>query len=99
MRKELVLGAVLLALFNFTLPAQSDQASLYPAIEPLHSGYLKVSDIHSIYWEECGNPEGIPVFVLHGGPGGSAGPEMRRFFDPTRFRIILHDQRGAGRSC
>ncbi len=73
-------------------------AVLYPEIEPLRSGTLRVSDLHEIYWEVCGNPEGIPVFVLHGGPGGQAGPRMRRYFDPQRFFIILHDQRGGGRS-
>jgi proline iminopeptidase len=78
-------------------PAEPASA-LYPLIEPTASGYLKVSDVHEIYWEECGNPNGIPVLVLHGGPGGRAHPEMRQYFDPDRYRIILHDQRGGGRS-
>jgi proline iminopeptidase len=98
MRRTYQITLALVALIASSLAAQTDQAQLYPDIKPLRSGYLKVSDIHSIYWEECGNPDGIPVIVLHGGPGGSAGPAMRRFFDPKRFRIILHDQRGAGRS-
>jgi proline iminopeptidase len=76
----------------------SSEPGFYPAIEPTASGYLQVSEQHEIYWEDCGNPDGIPVLVLHGGPGGRAGPELRRYFDPQRFRIILHDQRGAGRS-
>jgi proline iminopeptidase len=71
---------------------------LYPEIEPLRSGHLQVSDLHELYWETVGNPEGIPAIVLHGGPGGIAGPEMRRFFDPGRFHVLLFDQRGAIRS-
>lgn len=77
---------------------QPAPSGLYPPIEPLQSGLLKVSDIHEIYWETVGNSDGIPVIVLHGGPGGSAGPEMRRFFDPDRFYVVLFDQRGAYRS-
>ena len=71
---------------------------LYPAIEPYASGHLKVDAIHSVYWEECGNREGIPVVFLHGGPGGGCSATSRRFFDPARYRIVLLDQRGAGRS-
>jgi len=59
---------------------------------------LRVSDIHEIYWEESGNPNGLPVVALHGGPGGGSSPEMRRFFDPERYRLFLFDQRGCGRS-
>tara|TARA_R110000787_G_scaffold20114_11_gene59902 strand:+ start:10711 stop:11700 length:990 start_codon:yes stop_codon:yes gene_type:complete len=72
--------------------------TLYPRHESRRSGRLRVSDIHEIYWEESGNPDGIPVVALHGGPGGGSNPEMRRFFDPTRYRIFLFDQRGCGRS-
>ncbi|MBN2447185.1 MAG: prolyl aminopeptidase [Phycisphaerae bacterium] len=71
---------------------------LFPPIEPYESGYLRVSEIHQIYYELCGNPEGTPVLVLHGGPGGQCTETDRRFFDPERFLIVLHDQRGAGRS-
>jgi proline iminopeptidase len=71
---------------------------LYPAIEPNASGHLDVDAIHSVYWEECGNPNGIPVVFLHGGPGGGCSATSRRFFDPARYRIVLFDQRGAGRS-
>ena len=71
---------------------------LFPEIEPYDSGYLRVSDIHEIYYEQSGNPQGKPVFFLHGGPGGSAAPGPRRYYDPKKFRIVLHDQRGAGRS-
>jgi proline iminopeptidase len=70
----------------------------YPAIEPYVSGRLAVDEIHSLYWEECGNPDGIPVVFLHGGPGGGCSAASRRFFDPARYRVILVDQRGAGRS-
>ncbi|MEE2878045.1 MAG: prolyl aminopeptidase [Pseudomonadota bacterium] len=71
---------------------------LYPPVEARNSGRLRVSDIHEIYWEESGNPDGLPVIALHGGPGGGSSPEMRRFFDPDVYRIILFDQRGCGRS-
>jgi proline iminopeptidase len=70
----------------------------YPEIEPYHTGFLKVSDLHSIYYEEAGNPQGQPIVFLHGGPGGGTGPAQRRFFDPQFYRIILFDQRGCGKS-
>lgn len=70
----------------------------FPEIEPFNKGMLKVSDIHTLYWEECGNPEGRPVVFLHGGPGGGVTPDYRRFFDPKTYRIILFDQRGSGQS-
>jgi proline iminopeptidase len=71
---------------------------LYPEIEPYASGRFGVDEIHSLYWEECGNPKGIPVVFLHGGPGGGCSSTSRRYFDPARFRVFLFDQRGAGRS-
>ena len=71
---------------------------LYPPIEPYAKGTLRVDDIHTLYWEECGNPGGAPVVFLHGGPGAGANPTHRRFFDPQAYRIIIFDQRGAGRS-
>ena len=71
---------------------------LYPHSEPRRAGRLKVSDLHELYWEDSGPEHGIPVLGLHGGPGGGASPEMRRFFDPRRFRTVLFDQRGCGRS-
>lgn len=79
-------------------PARSDP-QLYPPIEPYVSGRLRVDGIHSVYWEECGNPQGLPVVFLHGGPGGGCSAASRRFFDPARYRIVLFDQRGAGRSA
>jgi len=70
----------------------------YPEIEPYRTGRLRVSDIHDLYFEECGNPNGKPVVLLHGGPGGGSSPFMRRLHDPSAYRIILFDQRGSGRS-
>lgn len=70
----------------------------YPPLEPYLTGRLDVGDGHSLYWEECGNPAGKPVVFVHGGPGGGCGPLHRRFFDPRRYRIVLYDQRGCGRS-
>ena len=71
---------------------------LYPPIEPSRKGHLDMGEGHEIYWEECGRSDGIPVIALHGGPGGGAAPAMRRFFDPRRYRILIFDQRGCGRS-
>jgi hypothetical protein len=71
---------------------------LYPPIEPFNSGRLQVSDVHSLYFEECGNPLGKPVIMVHGGPGSGCSTGMRRYHDPSKYRIILLDQRGAGRS-
>ncbi|MEH6359295.1 MAG: prolyl aminopeptidase [Amylibacter sp.] len=71
---------------------------LYPIIQPYFYQMLEVSDGHTLYVEECGNPDGIPVVILHGGPGGGCGPGMRRFFHPDVYRTILFDQRGCGRS-
>jgi proline iminopeptidase len=78
-----------------TTPARR---TAYPPIEPYRSGWLRVSPIHEIYWEESGNPRGKPAVFVHGGPGAGAGPSSRRFFDPERYRIVLFDQRGAGHS-
>ena len=72
--------------------------NLYPEIEPFDSGFLKVDDRHALYYEQCGNPAGKPVVMLHGGPGAGCGTKMRRFHDPARYRIVLFDQRGSGRS-
>lgn len=71
---------------------------LYAAIEPYHQGFLKVSDLHTIYFEESGNPQGHPVIILHGGPGGGSQPIYRQYFDTQRWRIIQFDQRGCGQS-
>lgn len=92
--------ATLLAAGCAAPPSPSVEAPprLFPEIEPFRTGHLKVSDLHEIYYELSGNPEGIPVFGLHGGPGGSSSPALRRFTDPSKFLVVLHDQRGAGKS-
>jgi proline iminopeptidase len=71
---------------------------LYPPIEPHRSGHLRVSELHEIYWEVCGQPAGTPVVFVHGGPGGGAGADDRRYFDPSAYHIVVFDQRGSGRS-
>jgi proline iminopeptidase len=71
---------------------------LYPPLDPFDQRMLQVGDGHRIYVEQCGNPDGLPVVVLHGGPGGGCSPAMRRYFDPRIYRVILFDQRGCGRS-
>ena len=71
---------------------------LFPDIEPRASGMLRLDAIHSMYWEECGSRDGIPAVFLHGGPGAGSTPKHRRFFDPGAYRIVVYDQRGAGRS-
>ena len=72
--------------------------TLHPEISPFQSDLLAVSELHHIYFEQCGNPDGQPVIFLHGGPGSGCNPAQRRFFDPAHYRIILLDQRGCGRS-
>ena len=74
------------------------ESVLYPPIQPYRHGMLPVGDGHQLYWEECGNPAGKPVVFVHGGPGGGCTPDYRRFFDPARYRVVLFDQRGCGRS-
>jgi proline iminopeptidase len=78
---------------------QSSHASaLFPALEPHQQGMLRLDALHTMYWEVSGDPRGIPVVFLHGGPGAGSTPKHRRFFDPSGYRIIVYDQRGAGRS-
>lgn len=81
-------------------PAQTERpkAELFPEIEPYRSYHFRVSDLHELYVEEVGNPDGQPVLFLHGGPGAGIHPNHRRLFDPKHFRIVLFDQRGAGQS-
>jgi len=76
----------------------SPRSELYPEIEPYRTGMLAVDAMHTLYWEESGNPHGVPVVFLHGGPGAGSAPNHRRFFDPAFYRIVIFDQRGAGRS-
>lgn len=74
------------------------QTAPYPPLMPFDAGYIKVDDIHTIYYEQSGNPEGAPVIFLHGGPGAGSSPKHRQFFDPAHYRIIIFDQRGSGQS-
>lgn len=76
----------------------AQRVSFYPENEPYRIGRLKVSELHEIYFEECGSPKGKPVIMVHGGPGAGSNPTMRRLHDPTAYRIVLFDQRGCGRS-
>lgn len=72
--------------------------TLYPPLEPYESGWIEVGDGHAVYWELSGNPQGKPAVFLHGGPGGGCSSIHRQFFDPDRYRLLLFDQRGCGRS-
>ena len=83
---------------NEQLTPRDKRLTLYPEIVPYRTGRLKVSDLHELYFEECGSPAGKPVVLLHGGPGGGINPLMRRYHDPRSYRIVLFDQRGCGRS-
>ena len=71
---------------------------LYPPVDPFDQRVIDMGDGHLVYVEQCGNPNGVPVLVLHGGPGGGCSPAMRRYFDPGIYRVVLFDQRGCGRS-
>jgi proline iminopeptidase len=82
----------------FAAPGKDPATWLYPPIEPYRTGRLPVSPVHEIYYEESGNPAGKPVVFLHGGPGGGTDPKQRRFFHPEKYRIVLFDQRGCGKS-
>jgi len=79
-------------------PVKDPVSWLYPPIEPIRQGMLAVSDVHTLYFEESGNPKGKPVVFLHGGPGGGSDPKVRRFFHPEKYRIVMFDQRGCGKS-
>ena len=76
----------------------TERTTLYPEIEPYACGMLALDGVHRMYWEQSGNPRGAPILFLHGGPGAGAAPGHRRFFDPAHYRIVIYDQRGAGRS-
>ncbi|MBC7575708.1 MAG: prolyl aminopeptidase [Herminiimonas sp.] len=80
------------------MPDSSVDAILFPPIAPYRTGMLAVDARHTLYWEESGNPDGEPVLFLHGGPGSGTSPRQRQFFDPAHYRIVLFDQRGAGKS-
>jgi hypothetical protein len=81
-----------------TMQSSVDRLKLYPDIDAYDTGMLKVSDVHTMYYEQSGNPVGKPVAVVHGGPGGGTSPGLRCFFDPAVYRIIMFDQRGCGKS-
>ena len=81
-----------------SIPSHPPEASLYPECAPGASGTLALDGRHAMHWEECGNPDGVPLLFIHGGPGGGSLPHHRRFYDPSFWRIVLYDQRGAGRS-
>ncbi len=76
----------------------AERRALYPEIDVSRFGWMDVDPPHQVYWEECGDPKGRPVVILHGGPGGAVNPTMRRFFDASKWRIVLFDQRGCGKS-
>lgn len=80
------------------MPSRDLNPMMYPPIDPLETGFLAVDDTHNIFWEVSGNPDGVPVIILHGGPGGGSSAGVRRFFDPAHYRIIQFDQRGCGQS-
>jgi proline iminopeptidase len=85
-------------LIQYQSPKECCMKEMYPEIEPYSTGFLKVSDLHTLYFEEAGNPKGKPVVFLHGGPGGGIISNYRRYFNPEKWRIILMDQRGCGKS-
>lgn len=78
--------------------SKTKEVEIWPEIQPYDTGHLSVSELHTLYYEQSGDPMGKPVFIVHGGPGGGTSPAMRRFCNPKKFRIILFDQRGAGKS-
>jgi proline iminopeptidase len=80
------------------MPRKDQTPQLFPPIKPYRTGRLAVSRLHTLYFEECGNPRGKPLVFLHGGPGGGIDPDYRRLFDPRKWRIVLFDQRGCGKS-
>ncbi len=81
-----------------TIQSGQSRRALFPENEPFAYGWAETGGAHEIYYEECGNPAGRPCVILHGGPGGAINPTMRRFFDPKRWRMMLFDQRGCGKS-
>ena len=85
-------------LIGNTMTAASIDDILFAPIEPYRTGMLAVDALHTLYWEESGNPHGVPVLFLHGGPGSGTSSRQRRFFNPAHYRIVLFDQRGAGKS-
>lgn len=91
-------GAAAAIARNLATLMSDDDFPLFPPVEPHASGMLPLDALHTMYWECVGNPQGVPVVFLHGGPGAGSSPAHRRLFDPQRFRAVIYDQRGAGRS-
>src|SRR6478672_11140262 len=83
---------------NDSTPSHDPEPTLYPESTPRATGMLAVDALHKMYWEECGAADGVPLLFIHGGPGGGSLPHHRRFYDPAFWKIVLYDQRGAGRS-
>lgn len=96
-RKLLIHSLIPTVILLLALPGYTS-TELWPELKPYKTDYLKVSELHRIFYQLGGNPEGKPVMVIHGGPGGGCSPDMFRFFNPEKFHIVLHDQRGAGKS-
>ncbi|XP_037031165.1 probable proline iminopeptidase [Bradysia coprophila] len=94
-RKEYIDGRLITHIQQYTLV---EKGKMYPSIEPFNTGHLEVSSIHTLYYEQSGNKNGLPIVFVHGGPGGGTTPSARQYFDPEAYHIILFDQRGAGKS-
>ena len=84
---------------TLNMDVNAPRTALYPELAPYNADMLELDGRHRLYFEESGNPHGAPVVFLHGGPGAGASPAHRRFFDPAHYRIVIFDQRGAGRSA
>ena len=100
LKTSTILIALILGLVTFDTTAKEHHSvrELFPSQPPFNAGFLKVDDLHEIFFAQFGNPQGKPVIVLHGGPGVGSYPRLMQYFDPTKFMILLHDQRGAGQS-
>jgi proline iminopeptidase len=98
MKRRLIVYCLIPTILVLLVPLGYASTKLWPGLKPYKTDYLKVSELHKIFYQLGGNPEGKPIMVIHGGPGGGCSPDMFRFFNPQKFHIILHDQRGAGQS-
>jgi proline iminopeptidase len=98
MKRKPIVYSLIPTIILLLVPQAHARTKLWPELKPYKTDYLEVSKLHKIFYQLGGNPEGKPVMVIHGGPGGGCSPDMFRFFNPQKFHIILHDQRGAGQS-
>jgi proline iminopeptidase len=98
MKKMIIFLSILVLCCSIYVTNCEAGAKLWPPLKPYKTDYLQVSDLHKIFYQLGGNPDAKPVMVIHGGPGGGCSPDMFRFFNPDKFHIVLHDQRGAGQS-